>query len=212
MQGREALRLQFSRPHSLKPSVQTSILIWRVPTSLITLELYWVLYSTHNNSTVSSTCYRSCTEYCTVHTTTALWAVHVIEVKWREGHNMAIALALLKVGLERETSQQRSSVQTRESVVRGENNMLRLHENLSTSLYKNKDRSNEKLSLKIVLVVTLVSAGQCNFHFHQDFLFSSLPPWPLGPSPTCTTPSLSSSTSSSSGSCPCGATHWGSRK
>eukprot|EP00090_Calanus_glacialis_P016262 TRINITY_DN25483_c0_g1_i1.p1 TRINITY_DN25483_c0_g1~~TRINITY_DN25483_c0_g1_i1.p1 ORF type:complete len:387 (-),score=133.78 TRINITY_DN25483_c0_g1_i1:85-1245(-) len=68
---------------------------------------------------------------------------------------MAIALALLKVGLERETSQQRSSVQTRESVVRGENNMLRLHENLSTSLYKNKDRSNEKLSLKIVLVVTL---------------------------------------------------------
>lgn len=68
---------------------------------------------------------------------------------------MALALALLKVGLERETSQQRNSAQTRESVVRGENNMLRLHENLSTSLYKNKDRSNEKLSLKIVLLVTL---------------------------------------------------------
>ena len=89
---------------------------------------------------------------------------------------MALALALLKVGLERETSQQRNFVQTRESVVRGENNMLRLHENLSTSLYKNKDRSNEKLSLKIVLLVTLVSARQHNFHFHQDLLFSSLPP------------------------------------
>jgi len=68
---------------------------------------------------------------------------------------MTMALALLKIGLERERAQQRNSVQTRESAVRGENNMLRLHESLSTSLYKNKDRSNEKLSVKIVLFVTL---------------------------------------------------------
>jgi len=66
-----------------------------------------------------------------------------------------MALALLKIGLERERSQQRSTVQTRETVIRGENNMLRLHESLSSSLYKNKDRSNEKLSVKIVLFVTL---------------------------------------------------------
>ena len=35
--------------------------------------------------------------------------------------------------------------------------MLRLHERLSESLYQNKDRSNEKLSVKIVMLVTLVA-------------------------------------------------------
>ena len=64
---------------------------------------------------------------------------------------MALAMALLKVGLDRERE-----VQGRQEH-EVENNMLRLHESLSHSLYKNKDRSNEKLSLKIVLIMTLVS-------------------------------------------------------
>jgi len=87
---------------------------------------------------------------------------------------MAMAMALIKLGLDRENSQQSPSscsVQTRvigtrvredgrdrmreDNRPRGENKMLRLHENLSTSLYKNKDRSNEKLSVKIVLLISL---------------------------------------------------------
>jgi len=41
---------------------------------------------------------------------------------------------------------------------RTENKMLRLHESLSESLYQNKNRSNEKLSVKIVFLLTLVAA------------------------------------------------------
>ena len=106
-----------------------------------------------------------------------------------------MALALLKIGLERERSQQRSTVQTRETVVRGENNMLRLHESLSSSLYKNKDRSNEKLSVKIVLFVTLVRTTQlylllifrvivCHFG-HWDFHPHVQPPHHLLLLPLC---------------------------
>ena len=92
-------------------------------------------------------------------------------------HTMTMALALLKIGLERERAQQRNSVQTRESAVRGENNMLRLHESLSTSLYKNKDRSNEKLSVKIVLFVTLVSTWLST---NLNFIILSVPVCHLG--------------------------------
>jgi len=56
--------------------------------------------------------------------------------------------------------------------------MLRLHETLSESLYQNKDdRSNEKLSVKIVFLITLLGCLiPLSWDTNQDFLHSVLFP------------------------------------
>jgi len=61
---------------------------------------------------------------------------------------------------------------------RTENKMLRLHESLSESLYQNKDdRSNEKLSVKIVFLLTLLGCLlPLSWSQNDDFLHSVLLP------------------------------------